>query len=145
MNIHATGIVLGNVGVIISGASGAGKSTLALALIERFNRRGMFARLVGDDRLLALAVNGRLVCRAPERIAGLAEVRGFGPAPMAYVPVAVVDLAVRLVPAEAAPRLAENARERIAGCDLPRIDLPERNCVAAALAVESWLSAMPKP
>jgi serine kinase of HPr protein (carbohydrate metabolism regulator) len=139
MNLHATGVVLGDRGVLITGPSGSGKSALALTLIDRFGRRGAFARLVADDQVLVAAHAGRLMCRAPEPIAGLVEVRGLGPTPTLYVQAAVIDLVARLVPANQAPRLAEPVREKIAGCDLPRLDLPQRDCVAAALAMEAWL------
>ncbi len=141
VNIHATGVVLGQSGVLVSGASGAGKTTLALTLVAGFRDRGLFARLIADDRLWVSSQHGRLLCGAPEAIAGLAEARGFGPARFPHVRAAVIDLAVRLVPAALAPRLAQGAREQIAGCDVPRLDLPERDCIAAALAVEAWLAA----
>lgn len=139
-NIHATAVVIGTRGVLIAGPSGSGKSTLALELARRAEAAGRFGRLVADDRVWVAAKAGRLVCRAPREIAGLAEVRGFGPAPVPHVGAAVIDLFVRLVPAAQAPRLADDASETIADCDLPRLDLPERHCIAAALAIEAWLS-----
>ena len=48
--IHATVVLVGEAGVLIRGASGSGKSALALALMSEAGRRGLFARLVGDDR-----------------------------------------------------------------------------------------------
>jgi len=144
MNLHATGVVLADRGILITGPSGSGKSALALLLIDRFAQRRTFARLVSDDQLLLSAHAGRLLCRAPEPIAGLIEVRGLGPVPVPHVSSALVDLVVRLVPAAEAPRLPEEAFEKIAGCDLPRLDLPERDSLAAALAVEARLSRMPR-
>jgi serine kinase of HPr protein (carbohydrate metabolism regulator) len=145
MNLHATGVVLGDRGVLITGPSGSGKSALALELVDRFTRRGAFARLLSDDQVLVSVHAGRLVCRAPRPIAGLVEIRGLGPTPTPYIPAAIVDLIVRLMPAGEAPRLPEPAREIVAGCDLPRLDLPGRDCVAAALAMEAWLGmGMPR-
>lgn len=49
--VHGTAAVVGEAGVLIRGASGAGKSSLALALVDAAAARGLFARLVGDDRI----------------------------------------------------------------------------------------------
>lgn len=144
MNLHATGVVLDDRGVLITGPSGSGKSALALELLNRFVQRRVFAQLVSDDQVLVSVHSGRLVCRAPEPIAGLIEVRGLGPTSVPHVPAAVVDILVRLVPADAVPRLPDGTSEIIAGCDLPRLDLPQRDCVAAALAVEARLSRTPR-
>ncbi len=144
MNLHATALVLGDRGILITGPSGSGKSALTLTLIDRFVGRKGFARLVSDDQVLLSAHAGRLVCRAPAAIAGLVEVRGAGPTPVAHLPAAVVDLVVRLVPAKEAPRVANDDREKVLDCDLPRLDLPRLDCVAAALAIEAWLSGMPR-
>ena len=83
-NIHATALLAGDCGLLITGASGAGKSTLALALIGHFRSLGLFSRLVADDQLFISGHGGRLVCQAPPTIAGLAEVAGIGPQPLAF-------------------------------------------------------------
>jgi serine kinase of HPr protein (carbohydrate metabolism regulator) len=140
-NIHATALVLGDRGVLIAGPSGAGKTTLALTLIDRFGSNERFARLVGDDQLFIAARGGRLVASCPPAIAGLAEVRGVGPRALPALASAVIDLIVRLVPEHDAPRLPDPASETIAGIELPRLDLPARNAVAASLAVTAWLAA----
>lgn len=142
-NIHATGLVIGDRGVLITGASGAGKTTLALALIDCFQGRGLYARLVGDDQLFVSARGGRPLMRAPPAISGLAEVHGIGPRPLSIEPAAVVDLVVRLVPAEATERLQEEATQAIAGCPVPRIDSCERNVAAALPLVAARLGLPP--
>ncbi len=139
-NIHATALVLGDRGVLIRGASGSGKTTLALALIARFQSLGRFARLVGDDQLFLTARGGRLVVRAPAAISGLIEIPGIGPQPLAFLPDAVIDRVVWLVPEAEAPRLADQRTEAIAGVELPRLDLAARNTAAATLAVTAWLA-----
>ena len=83
-NFHASAVVLGDRGIVIAGASGAGKTQLALALISHARSFGLFARLVADDQILLSAHDGRLVCAAPATIAGLVEVRGVGPQPVAH-------------------------------------------------------------
>ncbi|TJV38727.1 MAG: HPr kinase/phosphorylase [Mesorhizobium sp.] len=142
-NIHATGLLIGERGILVSGASGSGKTTLALALIDHCHQRGLFSRLVSDDQLFAEAHAGRLVCRAPATIEGLAEVPGLGPWALAFEPACVVDLHVRLLPAGEIARFQEDASEDIAGCAVPRIDLAERNVQAALPAVMARLSIMP--
>jgi len=64
-NIHGTALLIGDRGVLITGASGAGKTTLALTLIDHCRVRGLFARLISDDRVLVANHAGRLVCRVP--------------------------------------------------------------------------------
>lgn len=108
-NIHATCVRLGragrefrapaNAGVLLVGDSGSGKSDLALRLI------GKGAQLVSDDRTVLSVERGRLIGRAPERIAGLIELRGVGMVEMQHVAsvhiVLVVDLSgmVKRLPA----------------------------------------------
>ncbi|TPM99369.1 HPr kinase/phosphorylase [Mesorhizobium sp. B2-1-3A] len=147
-NIHATAVLIGERGILVSGASGSGKTTLALTLIDHCRQRGLFSRLVGDDQLLIEAHGGeahagRLVCRVPTTIAGLAEVPGLGPRPLPFEPACVVDLHIRLLPAGEIARFQEDASDEIAGCVAPRIDLAERNVQAALPAVMARLSIMP--
>ncbi|QIA20666.1 serine kinase [Mesorhizobium sp. AA22] len=142
-NIHGTAILIGERGVLITGPSGSGKTTLALALIDHCRQHGLFSRLIGDDRLLAADHAGRLVCRVPAPIAGLAEVPGFGPRPLSFEPGGVIDLHVRLVPATEMARFQDDATEPIAGCPVPSIDLAERNVPAASPAVMARLLIAP--
>lgn len=143
LNIHATALLVGDRGLLVTGASGSGKTTLALALIARFGTPGRLCRLVGDDRLVVSSRGGRLVCRAPAAIAGLAEVHGIGPQPMEFEPAMVADLVLRLVPAGEADRLQPDAAETLAGCALPRVDLVERNIEAALPVVGARLGLAP--
>ncbi|AZO26678.1 MULTISPECIES: HPr kinase/phosphorylase [Mesorhizobium] len=142
-NIHGTAVLIGERGVLITGPSGAGKTTLALTLIDHCRVRGLFSRLISDDRLLAAAHGGRLVCRAPAAIAGLAEVPGFMPCRLPFEPGGVIDLHIRLVPKEEMARFQEEISEPVAGCAVPRIDLAERNAATALPAVMARLSMPP--
>lgn len=142
-NIHATALLIGDRGVLVTGASGSGKTTLALALIERFSARGLLCRLVGDDQLFVSALAGRLVCRAPATIAGLVEVHGIGPRSVTCEPAMVADLVLRLVPAASAERLQADATETVAGCALPCVVLAERSVDAALPALASRLGLAP--
>jgi serine kinase of HPr protein (carbohydrate metabolism regulator) len=141
--MHATALVLGDRGVLITGPSGSGKTTLALTLIKRCAAQPRFARLVGDDQLFVAATGGRLVASAPDTIAGLAEVHGLGPRPLPTLANAVIDLVVRLAPERDAPRLPDPSNETIAGIAIPLLVLPSRNALAASLAVTAWLAAPP--
>jgi len=142
-NIHATAILIGRYGLLITGPSGSGKTTLALALIDHCQQRGLFSRLIGDDQLFAADRGGRLVCSVPATIAGLAEVPGIGPRPLSYEPAGVIDLAARLVPEHEMARFQEESFDTIAGCLVPRVDVAQRNVAAALPAVAARLCIAP--
>ena len=82
-SLHATAVAVAVdndgplAGALILGGSGAGKSALALSLIEAcpFQRTA----LIADDVVFLETSRGGLVARRPESIAGMIEVRGFGP------------------------------------------------------------------
>ena len=89
--VHGTSVVIDGRGVLIRGPSGAGKSDLALRLIDRG------AMLLADDYTHIARAGDAVIGSAPERIAGLIEVRGLGVVPMPHVPQAPVMLVVQLV------------------------------------------------
>jgi serine kinase of HPr protein (carbohydrate metabolism regulator) len=142
VNVHATALVFAGRGLLIQGPSGAGKSSLALAMLDLCAPQRVFGRLVCDDRVWLTAASGRLLAEAPETIAGLVEVRGFGPAPQPYEGRAVIDAVVRLVEASAAPRHREQAQETFLGVRLPRLDLAARDPQASARAAARWLLSL---
>lgn len=143
-NMHASGVVAGEHCVLIAGPSGSGKTALALALAAHCRHWGMFGRLLSDDQVLVEPVGGHLIARAPAPIAGLAELRGFGPAPVAHHEAAVVDLVVHLVEPSAAPRMADDkATETILGVELPRLDLAAGGVPAAINAIAGRLRLPP--
>ena len=96
-NIHATGLVLDGVGLLLRGPSGAGKSLLALELIDEWEARGRPAKLVSDDRVDIVTDGGSLLMRAPKAIEGLAELRGRGIVSRPFVAEAPVHLVIDLV------------------------------------------------
>jgi serine kinase of HPr protein (carbohydrate metabolism regulator) len=138
-NLHATGVVVGNHGVVVMGPSGSGKSSLAFELIQQSRIAGQFACLVADDQLFIRQAAGRLLVTAPEPIAGLAEIRGHGVARIDHEPRAVIDLAVELVSPDEAPRHRRDVTRTIAGVMLPCLELPWRDTAGAARAVRAWL------
>ncbi len=122
LKLHATAVVLGDRAVLIRGEAGSGKTSLGLALIAA--APPVFARLLGDDRVVARPAGGRLVLRPDPAIAGFVERRGLGLTPEPHEPAAIAALVVDL---EAGPvaRLpeAEAMVVEIAGISLPRLSL----------------------
>ena len=105
VNIHATAIVIGTTGLVFTGPSGTGKSAIALHCIGEARARGLFAAMVSDDQVLVSEAGGRLIARAPQSIAGLAEMRGAGIVAVETVEAAVLRLAIRPVEPPFAERL----------------------------------------
>lgn len=137
LNFHGCAILAGARGVLISGPSGSGKTSLALALVDRLRSAGHFARWVSDDRTIVEIRAGLLIARAPAPIAGLVEIVGATPTRIASEPAAVIDLHVRLVDWQQAPRYQEAEPQPLEGIRLPTLDLPGRQTVQslnAALA-----------
>ena len=129
--MHGACVAVGEAGVLIRGPSGSGKSTLALALVEAAAARGLFARLVADDRVLLAAAHGRLVARPHPALAGLVEERGIGIVPAPHLPAAVVRLVVDLEPAPR--RMPERARVTLEGLELPGCVLPAGRALPGAV------------
>jgi serine kinase of HPr protein (carbohydrate metabolism regulator) len=122
--IHANALALGEIGLLLRGPSGSGKSALALSLLHRFDARGDFARLVGDDRVSVELVGGRLIARPHPAIAGQIEARGLGLLRLPYEPACVLHAIVDLAPAGQAPARLPEETEKTAsllGVRLPRL------------------------
>lgn len=139
--LHATCLVIDDIGVLLSGASGCGKSDLALRVIK-----ADIGRLVADDQVTLIAEKNLLTARPPARLAGLIEVRGLGLLPIAYEPSCQIKLLVNLVSAsnkvddkvDDIPPLAPPAFERILDIAVPTIQLcayeasaPQKLAIAA--------------
>jgi serine kinase of HPr protein (carbohydrate metabolism regulator) len=124
-NLHATALVIGGKGVIVFGASGAGKTSLALEILREARRDKIDAQLVADDRVDVTLVEGRLQASAPVVLAGYVEVRGSGVHEIDHANSASLDLAVALVDAETAERIAPAEPCEVAyGVFLPVLRLP---------------------
>jgi serine kinase of HPr protein (carbohydrate metabolism regulator) len=143
--LSASAVALGESGVLIRGASGAGKSSLALALVEAWSRRGDFALLVGDDRILARIRGGRALLGPHRAISGLAEWRGIGLLEQDYENCAVLALIVDLEFEDQhadCPRLPEPKElccDFLGLHDVPLLRLPARETDRSAAAIMAFL------
>jgi serine kinase of HPr protein (carbohydrate metabolism regulator) len=143
MFIHATAVAIAEAGIMIRGASGAGKSSLALALIAGAKGAGLFARLVGDDRIQLQRRGGRLIASGHPRIEGQIERRGEAILRIPVLTAAVVRLLIDLVPArEGPPRYPEDGRALLDGVELEHLRLRQEavwsDCVPPVLRRLGW-------
>ncbi|HYF55442.1 MAG TPA: serine/threonine protein kinase [Salinarimonas sp.] len=122
LTIHGGCVLVGEAGVLLRGPSGAGKSALARRLVAGAAARGLFARLVADDRVRLVVRHGRLVARPVPGIAGLSEARGHGILAGPHAAAALVRLLVDCLPVhpERHPEAGARAAD-VAGVTLPRI------------------------
>lgn len=121
--IHASAVLVGPRALLIRGPSGSGKSRLALGLIQAADQGLLrFARLVADDRCRVEAVNGRLLVRPAEALAGMIEVHGLGLRGLPFEPVALVSSVIDLGEISAARMpLASEEWADLEGLRLPRL------------------------
>jgi serine kinase of HPr protein (carbohydrate metabolism regulator) len=121
--IHASAVLVGRDALLIRGPSGSGKSRLALGLIQAADQGLLrFARLVADDRCHLEAVNGRLLVRPAEALAGMLEVHGLGLRGLPHEPVALVSSVIDLGLISAARMpLASEEWADLEGLRLPRL------------------------
>ncbi len=125
-NLHATGIVVDGIGILIRGRAGAGKSLLALELLRNGTLRGEKALLVADDQLFVRAIAGELEMEAPAEIAGKIELRGRGVIQRSHVERARVHLVIDLV--AQLERMPDESQfsTRIRDIQIARCPIPER-------------------
>ncbi|MVT00192.1 HPr kinase/phosphorylase [Devosia marina] len=129
VNVHGTGLVLGELGVLLRGPSGAGKSVLSMALLDRWEGRGQPAFLVADDRVDIADEGSRLVMLAPPQLAGLIELRGRGIVSRPHREWAQLHLVVDLVPELTRMVEEEDLQTEMFGHTLPRAPVPQASVV----------------
>ena len=129
---HGCAAVFGSVGLFVRGPSGSGKSRLTDTLVEEATKQGIFARLVADDRVFLGSANGKLIAASPETISGQIEHRHLGIERIEFVPSAVMDLVVNLVPIHELERLPDEQTATIDGVGLPILSAPEK-CLAVSV------------
>ncbi|CAN7226054.1 HPr kinase/phosphorylase [Phyllobacterium sp. LjRoot231] len=137
--VHATAVLVGDRGILISGPSGSGKSSIASELMQRAAGRGAFAALISDDQCLLQATSGRLICATPSSLQGGLEVWGSGLHAVDHEPSGVIHLVVELTKPEHAIRFADDAMILLEGVAIPLLALPKREVEAACRAVEARL------
>lgn len=130
VNVHGTGLVLGETGVLLRGPSGAGKSVLAMALLDRWDVRGLPAFLVADDRIDIADEGDRLIMLAPPQLAGLIELRGRGIVSRPHREWARLDLVIDLVPEMTRMIEEEELQTDLHGHVLPRAPVPQTGVVS---------------
>jgi serine kinase of HPr protein (carbohydrate metabolism regulator) len=130
VNVHGTGLVLGEIGVLLRGPSGAGKSTLSLALLDRWEGRGRDALLVADDRVDLKTENGAIFMMAPPQVAGLIELRGRGIVSRPHRQQAELHLVLDLVPELTRMLEEEELQTELLGKVLPRAPIPQAGVVS---------------
>lgn len=141
--MHATAVLVGDRGILITGSSGSGKSSIARALIDRAAAKGVFAVLVSDDQCRLRSVSGRLLCAAPASLRGGVEVRGSGLHTVDHEPAAIIHLVAELVEPDLAVRFADQQMIQLQGVKIPHIILPSREIEAACRAIETRLFRLP--
>ena len=97
-NVHGTGLLLGETGILLRGPSGAGKSVLAMSLLDRWDGRGLPAFLVSDDRVDLVQTGRNIAMVAPDKLAGLIELRGRGIVQRPHRSLVTLHLIIDLVP-----------------------------------------------
>lgn len=124
--VHATALVIGEMGVLVRGKSGSGKTALALKLIGEARKNGMFARLVSDDRVRLFATHLHLVATPHPEIKGKIEIRGIGVIPIEYEKSCILKLVIDL--AEIPLRMPDTTDEmtEISGLKLRCINMMSR-------------------
>ncbi len=129
-NVHGTGLVLGETGLLLRGPSGAGKSVLSMALLDRWEGRGQPAFLVADDRIDIRNDGESLTMLAPPRLAGLIELRGRGIVERPHVESARLDLVIDLVPELLRLVEEEELQTELFGHILARAPVPQAGVVS---------------
>ncbi len=148
VNVHGTGLLLGDTGVLLRGPSGAGKSVLALSLLERWESRGQNAFLVADDRIELRTGSDGLRMHANPDLAGLIELRGRGIVRRPHRNDVALHLVIDLVP-ELVRMLEEDALvTELGGITIARAPVPAGKVVSLGhqmLLVSEAMAALAVP
>jgi HPr kinase/phosphorylase len=123
--VHGTCVALGQRAALLRGESGSGKSDLALRFLALPGDGDLRPHLVADDQVWIDLEDGLPIASAPEKLAGLIEVRGLGIAEMPFVAATPLVLVCDLVAGEDVPRMPSEQWDRVllAGGSIPALRL----------------------
>ncbi|WP_158285657.1 HPr kinase/phosphorylase [Pseudohoeflea suaedae] len=142
--VHATAVVIGERGLLLTGASGSGKTTTALRCMSSARTTGTHAALIADDGVNLAVSGGRVIARCPQPIAGRAEIRGTGIFSFAWRQSAVLEAVVMAASPEGAGRLPPDDEFCMIGtCRLKLIRVDYRSPVDPLQVILSALAAKP--
>jgi HPr kinase/phosphorylase len=143
--VHATTVALGPVAAMLRGPPGAGKSDLALRFLSAQSQGSGIPEhrgLVADDQTRVRAVGDELFASAPERLAGLIEIRGLGIISVGAVGETRIRLVIDLVAASDVERLPlRDQTISWLGCSVPLRRLAPFEG-SAPLKVALWLAGL---
>lgn len=139
--LHASALVIGEIGLLILGESGAGKSALTLALLGAARANGEFARLIGDDRVTLAVHAGRLVAQGHPAVAGFIEARGAGILPVDHLRAAKLDAVIALEDAPDRLPAPQDLVFALGSVELPILTLKKDADLSGKVhLVRQWLS-----
>ena len=144
LNIHASAIAIGGLGILVRGPARSGKSALCLSALRRGASLGLPAFLVADDRVLVETVDGKAVLRPHPNLQGMIEISGVGILREASIPSAELALVVDLCPEDEIERYPETRETLLAGATVRLVRLPQRQAsFCADILVSLAMSAEP--
>ena len=144
-NIHATAlVVIGDRGIMIVGRSGSGKTRLPWRFDRSGAACGRFASPgCGRSGVPANLATVASVARAPEAIAGLIEVRGLGPAPIAHDTSTSSILWCPSWPRQTRRGSRTSKLMNAEASSVPLLTLPKGNTQGALRPIAAWLRLPP--
>jgi serine kinase of HPr protein (carbohydrate metabolism regulator) len=141
-NVHATGIRIGTLGILIRGPARSGKSSLALSTLRGAEAAGLQAALVADDQVFLERAGSGLEMVAPASTRGLIEISGVGLLEEHAIERAGIGLLVDLLDPASIERLPAVAKMALAGVEIDRIALSLRS---ASLGADILVSLAKRP
>lgn len=139
LNHHACALEINETGILIKGASGSGKTSLMLGLLERATLENMNAFMITDDQVFLKREHNSLIASAPQAIAGMVELRGYGIMEKCHKPSSNLDLVVEITEDKRIDRMPEKKYYIFEGLKLPMLEVPLRHENQAVRIIFAWL------
>lgn len=132
IELHASCVVWGEIGMLITGESGVGKS----GLVSHCLMQG--AKLVADDRVQLRAEHNTLIATAPDAIRGLIELNQVGIFDVSVLAdaSATVRFEIELTDHDALERMPQRAYQTYESLTVPKVTLSGKD---RFLASKTWL------